>query len=157
MGAKHIFSMMQLIMSQPPEVQLVAKKCLENNAYFTHPENIMCAMLANENSEVRKVAVERILNIRKKETKQPRSKHARGIRFFKPPMMVCTCTEYTTMIDCDSKSVNITKSPGIKALSDEELMCVLSSPLSLPNYPGHTTCVERCVKLVKKASKQVYG
>ena len=45
----------------------------------------------------------------------------------------------------------------ISHLSDDELKAALASPLALPKYPCHTTSVERCVKLVSEASKQVYG
>ena len=45
----------------------------------------------------------------------------------------------------------------ISHLSEDELKEALASPLDLPKYPCHTTSVERCMKLVSEASKQVYG
>ena len=114
-------------------------------------------MLADEDAEVRSEAVERILNLRKKIPKKPRSKISRGIRFFKPPPLDWSCTSYTNMINWDSNKVVVTEPAMTKNLDDEGLKSMLASPLSLPSYPCHTTSVERCVKLVSEASKQVYG
>ena len=56
MGAKHLFEMMVLIKTQTQDDQAIAKKCLQHNAYFSHTENILCAMLTDSDSEVRKEA-----------------------------------------------------------------------------------------------------
>ena len=39
---------------------------VERNAYFAHPENIMLAMLADENEEIRNAAVKKIVFLRNK-------------------------------------------------------------------------------------------
>ena len=157
MAPKHMFEMMNLIRTQPEDVMTIAMETLQHNAYHCHPENLLCAMLADENAEVRSEAVERILNLRKKMPKKPRSKISRGIRFFKPPPLDWSCTSYTNMINWDSNKVVVTEPAMTKNLDDEGLKSMLASPLSLPSYPCHTTSVERCVKLVSEASKQVYG
>ena len=41
-------------------------------------------------------------------------------------------------------------------LSNDELNHFRDLPLTL-NYPNHTQCVERCIKLVTEASSSVYG
>ena len=82
---------------------------------------------------------------------------ARGIRFFKPPPLDWSSSSYQDMIDWKSKKVIITEPPVTKHLTDLDLKKALLTPLVLPNFPCHTTSVERCVKLVSEASKQVYG
>ena len=157
MAPKHIFEMMNLIRAQPEDVMTIAMETLQHNAYHCHPENLLCAMVADADAGVRSEAVERILKLRKKIPKKPRSKIARGIRFFKPPPLDWSCTSYTTMINWDSNKVVVTEPIFTKNLEDDGLNSLRASPLSLPSYPCHTTSVERCVKLVSEASKQVYG
>lgn len=158
MGAKHLYDMMELIKkTQPEDVQAIAMRVMQHNAYFAHPENILAAMLVDDSEEIRKRAVEKILAVRRMKVKKPRRKVARGIRLFQPPNLNLTCSNYTDMIDWNSKKVPVTEPPVTKGYSDDDLKLAVSEPLSLPAYPCHTTSVERCVKLVTEASKQVYG
>ena len=46
------------------EVQEIALRVLERNAYFAHPENILLGMLADENQKICQIAVDKILKIR---------------------------------------------------------------------------------------------
>ena len=159
MAPKHVFEMMSLIRTQSDDVRVIAMETAKHNAYHAHPENIVCAMLADQSDEIRSEAVERILTLRRMKPKKPRSKiaSARGIRFFKPPPLDWDCTSYSNMINWNSKEVMVSEPALTKNMSDSEIRSALNSSLSLPSYPCHTTSVERCVKLVSEASKQVYG
>ena len=75
-------------------MQLIAKKCLQHNANFAHPENVLSAMLCDADPEVRKEAVQKILAVRSGKRKAPRSKVTRGIRFFKPPPLDWKSSSY---------------------------------------------------------------
>ena len=157
MGAKHVYHTMKLIQTQPEDVQVIAMRVVQHNAYFAHPENLLCTMLTDDDVGVRKEAVEKVLAIRASKINKPRSRIARGIRFFKPPPLKWDNTSYTNMIDWSAKEVTMTEPPVIRTFTDDEIKSALTSPLSLPGYPCHTTSVERCVKLVTEASMQVYG
>ena len=74
---------------------------------------------------------------------------------FKVPQLNWEATSYTRMIDWQ-KSV-VTEPPVVKSFSDDMLKQVYSQPLNLPDYSVHTQSVERAVKLVSEASKEVYG
>ena len=62
-------------------------------------------MLTDSDIEVRKEAVVKLLAARKGKEKKPRSRIARGIRFFQPPLLNWNSTSYTNMMDWNSKKV----------------------------------------------------
>ena len=66
MGAKHLFHMMQLILTQPEEIQDIARRVVQNNAFYAHPENILVAMLEDEDKTIRKEALDKITAVRAK-------------------------------------------------------------------------------------------
>ena len=61
---KHYFMQVQLLKLLPKKVQEVVKENTDRSAYHAHPENILLAMLADDNQEVRGKAVDRILGLR---------------------------------------------------------------------------------------------
>ena len=63
-GPKHYFMQVQLLKLLPKKVQEVVKENTDRSAYHAHPENILLAMLADDNQEVRGKAVDRILGLR---------------------------------------------------------------------------------------------
>lgn len=48
----------------PKRYRDIIDPVIENNAYFAHPENMLLSMLADDSSEVRQMAVNKILNAR---------------------------------------------------------------------------------------------
>ena len=155
MGPRHLFHTIELINTQPTDVRAIALKVVENNKYFAHTENMLASMLEDSDEVVRKEAVDRILDIRKKGTVNPRSKYARGIRFFKVPPLQFNATHYTRMIQWKKKFLS--EPPVTKELSDEVISSAIAEPLNFPKYPVHTQSVERCVKKVSEATKEVCG
>ena len=66
-GPKSLYDLYQRIQVFPDsQVKDIATKVVERNAYFAHPENIMLAMLADENEEIRNAAVKKIIFLRNK-------------------------------------------------------------------------------------------
>ena len=112
-------------------------------------------MLEDEDKAIRKEALDKIKAVRAKGLVKIRTKIARGVRLFKVPQLNWEATSYTRMIDWQ-KSV-VTEPPVVKSFSDDMLKQVYSQPLNLPDYSVHTQSVERAVKLVSEASKEVYG
>ena len=71
-GAKHVFVTMQLIKTQPKDIQKVVKPVVQRNTYFTHSVNLLAAMLADSDGIVREQAVRTIQRVRSKPSKQRR-------------------------------------------------------------------------------------
>ena len=154
-GAPLLFEMMNLIKTQSEEVQQIAKPVVQNNAYFAHPENVLAAMLADEDEEVRRDAVNKILALRKMKNEPKKSKMIRGIRVFKVPKLNWDASKYIEIFDWTT--TNITEPPVTKSFSEDDLLTAFEAPLLFPDYSLHTQAVERAVKLVSEASKVVYG
>lgn len=124
-------------------------KVFENNGYFAHPENILVSMLVDSREIIRKLAVRRIQNARKRVTN--------GIRIFKVPSINFDADDYINLIDW--QSCTITEPSMTMKYSDSDLQNIIKEK-NIPEFlkfPCHTQAVERCVKLVTEASQKVCG
>ena len=63
-GAKNVFSILQLVKTQTKEIQDIAKKYVQINAFFAHSSNLLVSMLADEDKSIRLKAVNAIMKIR---------------------------------------------------------------------------------------------
>ena len=64
-GSKNFFNLVQRITQlSKKEVKHIALQNVQKNAFFAHPENILLAMLEDDNKDVRKQAVSRVQAIR---------------------------------------------------------------------------------------------
>ena len=81
-GAKNVFSIMQLVKTQPKEIQDVVKKYVQINAFFTHSSNLLIAMLADEDKSIRVKAVDAIMKIRHNKVKSTVERTDSGLRVF---------------------------------------------------------------------------
>ena len=63
-GPKHVHLAIQLLKYLPPAVNNVVKPYIARNAYFAHPENVLLAMMTDENCNKRAKAVNIVLNLR---------------------------------------------------------------------------------------------
>ena len=62
----HFFIMVQRVQRFPhSQIQKIAMKVLQRNAYFSHLENLVLGMLCDENEGVHRIAVNKIQCIRK--------------------------------------------------------------------------------------------
>ena len=78
---------MQLVKTQPKEIQDIAKKYVQINAFFAHSSNLLITMLADENKSTRKKAVNGILKIRNKEVQSEVERTDSGLRIFRVPTL----------------------------------------------------------------------
>jgi len=90
-GAVHLFSSMQLIKTQPDDVQKVTKEVVQRNAYFAHSENVLAAMVTDGDGEGRGRAVDVIL------TARGQSHHP--LRRFSVPQLNWEADAYPEMIN----------------------------------------------------------
>ena len=141
---EHLFVQTKLLDLLPEDVKAVAKEYVSSNAYYAHPENLLAAMLADDNIHVRKRAVKVILGIRSK------SATIRPVRNFKVPTLLYDAEHYYEMIDWEAEV--LTEPPLTYRLSDDEIREVATEPLTFPSYNSHTQSIERAIKNVTNAS-----
>ena len=128
----------------------VVDKVIQHNAYFSHPENLLIAMIHDDSPVVRELGYRRILKARSTVQKETRS--------FVVPKINFTASEYHQMIDW--QTTNVTEPPSTKYLTNTEVETLIKSkekPKNMTDFPCHTQAVERMIKLVTDASAAVVG
>ncbi|KAB7505002.1 hypothetical protein Anas_12575, partial [Armadillidium nasatum] len=147
-------------------------------SYFAHGENILIAMLADEEEEVRVRAVNKLLNIKglneiftcedsfeggvvesesedepaeDDETKYPPMN--KGVRTFLKPKINFNASSYHTMTPISQWEII---PPILNAMSEAEIKNLIYNPLEL-RHDCHSQNVERHIKLVTEASLAVVG
>lgn len=126
-GSRHIFQLIQWTRSFPASVKKVVEASIQINGYFCHPENILLAMLTDEDRSVRSEAYEKVLEARR----HPASR----IRQFLIPKINFHSTSYTTMIDWANVK-NLSEPPCIQFISQKDLVDLYDSGqiIDIPGY-----------------------
>ena len=65
---------MELIIEVPEEVNKICAKVVQNNAYFAHPENVLPAMLEDQDETIRRKAVNKIIEVRQQKVEKVMAK-----------------------------------------------------------------------------------
>ena len=152
-GPKHYFMQVQLLKLLPKKVQEVVKENTDRSAYHAHPENILLAMLADDNQEVRGKAVDRILGLRQ-DSDNP-DKGDISVRKFVVPAINYSCKTYYDMIDFDQEVVY---EPNLTAdLTVAELHNIKLEKLIVKKFSNNNQGVERLVKQTSRACQRVVG
>jgi len=149
-GPKHAFNTVRYSRYMPKKLKMVIDPVIQRNAYFANPENILLAMISDEQKHIRELAMRRILRARSE---------SYGIRHFKIPPLRFDATEYFDLIDW--QSCDVTEPPLLSEISENDMAMYIGSgyvpKIDFPKYPCHTQAVERCVKLVTEAAAAVCG
>jgi len=90
LGPALLFKQMQLIKTQPEDVQETVMPVMQQNAYMAEPGVIFCFMLESSTTTVRYKALEVIKKLKAKPNKKPRAKWTRGVHPLKVPTLQCT-------------------------------------------------------------------
>ncbi|CAH0547286.1 unnamed protein product [Brassicogethes aeneus] len=149
-GARHLWKIIYLSRYLPQILRNVIDPVIQRNAYFSHPENLLLAMLTDDKPTIRTLALRRILK-----TRNQRQNNI-GVRKFKVPKINFKADEYYEMITYATYLNN--EPPLTKSISVEELKSYIDTNeyiMTFPNYPCHTQSVERCVRLVTEAAAAV--
>lgn len=148
-GARHFLKMAMFSRYLPMELKNIMDECLERNAFFAHTENILLAMLSDDRTFVRKLAIRRILNAR---TRTPTA----TVRTFEIPSTLNLDASDILDLVC-WQNETIFEPPLTRNMSDENLQEFLKNPTSITfkKFPCHTQAVERSVKTVTEASSSV--
>ena len=132
---------------------------IQRNGFFAHHENVLIAMVNDDDPTVRALGWRRIKKARSSNLKK-------SVRAFTVPKINFDAKVYHTMIDWN---VDYTEPPLTKNITSEELDGYIStrsfpgyeqwsfSKGSIVNIPCHSQAVERHVKLVSDSSKNVVG
>ena len=147
---KHVYHQTKLLKLLPASVVEIVKPYVSRNAYNAHPENLLLAMLDDDDVDVRRKAVNIIKTIRTEH--QPPN---RPLREFRVPEIDYDADNYHSLIDWES--LQLTEPPLTYDLTNDDLDKIIEEPLTLPPYRSHTQSVERAVKLVTDVSGKVYG
>lgn len=152
-GAQHLWLTINCSRYLDDNLKNVIDPVIQRNGYFGHPENLLIAMLADDNKVIRELACRRIL--------KARSERVTRIRKFKIPSFNFNALHYTDIIAWHDKQISVTEPPLTKSLSAETLNEIVENGLGIKDnialFPCHTQTVERCIKLVTEASGAVCG
>jgi hypothetical protein len=178
-GAKNLFYLIQKINKFPDiSIRDICFKTLNYNSYFAHGENILIAMLADEDEQVRRKAVNKILCIKgiissfdfeeddfaegivesddENETCDNESEYPymnKDVRIFLKPNINFKASCYhkiTPILEWQ------TIPPILRGLSGNDIKNFIQNPLEL-GHECHSQNVERHIKLITEASSAVVG
>ena len=132
----------------PEEIKEVVKGKTDDGGWMAHSEILLLHLLASNEEEQRRFAVNKIVAIRagseRGETKN---------RPHKVPKLNWSAQKIENMILWDSATEPILTAE----LKTDDIRGFLSKPFTMPPYPSHTQSVERLVKEVSAASLKVIG
>ena len=133
---------------QSPCIRNISLKNLRNNAFCLLPENMIYAMLCDNDPEVRALALNKIIAIRES---------GANSRINKIMEINYDAERYWELIDIDNPGIGEPACTAKFLKSELEEMMQTQSKPELPVYPSHSQSVERAVKLVSEASQCVFG
>jgi len=135
---------------------------LQRNAYFAHSENVILGMLAEDDENIHRRAVDKILELRSEasattdmESSTLESSRKDVVRQLKVPKINVEATHFYELTNLDSIK-NISQPPTMTDLDDTLISQMLTKPLVL-QHPCHNQAVERHVKLITEAALVVTG
>ena len=146
-GSHHFLKQIRLERILPPDVRNIVGPIIQKNSYWAHEENVLLAMLADDNPSNRRAAIDRIKTIR-----QFPISSQQHVREFLPPKVVESVETLKDLLPPQGRfepplTINFTVEQ-LEKIAEEPLIC---------DIPCHSQAVERCVRLVTEASSQVYG
>lgn len=152
MGARHLWRLIQLSRFLSETDRLVVDKCIQRNAFFGHPENILISMLVDDRKEIRELAARRI-----KLSRQSPVADYSEVRKFRIPPLNFDAEDYHSLVNW--QELPRTQPPMLKDVSDDEIEKAIQIPQkwTLDDFPCHTQSVERHVKMVTEAAASVCG
>ena len=127
-----------------------------SNCFFAHSENVLLAMMFDDDIGIRKKACQMVLSARKRALK------AKKVRKFKLPKnrLNMEAKHYSEMLDWSKmKPSEITEPPLLRKYSDEELKQFSEGliELEMSQIPCHSQAVERFVALTSSAAISEIG
>jgi len=161
--AKNVFKLIERVRQFPADkVRDISMKVLQRNAYFAHSENVILGMLAEDDENIRRRAVDKILALRSEasattgmESSNLESSSKDVVRQFEVPKSNVEATHFYELTNLDSIK-DISQTLDVMDSDDTSIAQMLTTPLVL-QHPCHNQAVERHVKLVSEAASVVTG
>ena len=163
-GARNFFYIMERIKEiSSSSIQAIMKDVMQRNGFFVHSENILVAMLSDDNKNLQRIAVNKILKVRESIRGKPLSEteiltqdhvsssslSSQEVRKFQIPQIDFGAKSYNAMIDLNEGEIS--EPPVLRSLQHDEIEAFRDHPL-LFNNPCHNQTVKRHVKLVTQVS-----
>ena len=142
-GSRNLFRSIELLRQR---TQATVRPVIQRNGYWAHPEQLLLAMVADDDGVVREQAIHHISAAREKLTEE--------LRVFAIPPIKFEAGSYVNMI---SWCGPITQPPLLRDMSDSELQNIAIAPIAVSPYPVHTQAVERAVRTVTETCLAVVG
>jgi hypothetical protein len=153
-GSRHYWRLIQFSRYLKPHLKTVVDEVIQRNAYFCHVENILLAMLTDQQNHIRELACRRILSAKGRDGSTVR------IRQFRVPKVNFAAQNYIDLVDWTSTDKY--DPPVLKSVTKEQLKAYIVNPektqlVDFPKFPCHTQGTERCIRLVTEAAAAVCG
>ena len=149
-GPKNLFFLMKRSeLMEDSDARKIVQRCIQRNAFFAHPENILLSQLASAQKSDRIDAVQTIIKAREK------NEPLADVRLFRVPPLDFKATKWQLMIKWTE--TDIYEPPLVRNISNAELLAVVATPFEVPGFKCHIQMAERAVKEVTKASQRVVG
>lgn len=129
----------------------VAQDSVGRNSFMAHPENLLLAMLGDQDQTTRAEAVSLI-----KQMRQRRSQPA-PVRCFRKPVLNFGARHYIELAEVrEAAAAGDVEPPYCQLLDDGQLEACLTTPL-VTGIPNNTQSTERAVRLTTEAAAAVSG
>jgi len=150
-GSKHLWKIIHLARNVDfdDKARAVFESSVQRNAFYAHPENIILAMLMDDEPNIRKNAVDKV--------KFCRINSSATLRSFKVPQVNFFASSYLELSDMSNSVVS--EPPIVRHIQTdhlENLWCDLKFQKQF-GFPCHNQAVERHVKITSEAASSVIG
>ena len=160
-GSNNLFGLIKRCKTLDDSTKKIVYPVIQNNGYFAHSECILLSMIVDHDTNLRKLALSRIIKARGSEDSHTKRK-------FRMPEINFNAEHYGDMIMWKSEYIDdevseepryltlYTEPPVLSGLS-EDLHHVVQEgklPDSIYNLPSHNQRVERAIKLVSQTSQK---
>ena len=150
-GPRHMLKAVQLVDKYcTAQVKTVVHPVLQRGAWHAHSENLLLSLLGSEDIEERKLAVEKIKEIRGDDEYRDKS-----VREFHVPQLNFEADSMFNLIDLsEGQLFEPVLTCHVQTLQLEQY---IDEPFPQPEADCHTQCCERAVKETTIAAGKVFG
>ncbi|KAG0726342.1 hypothetical protein GWK47_036814 [Chionoecetes opilio] len=131
-GAKHLHGMMVRTRYLSSSLKKVVDPVIRRNGFCGHPENVLLAMITDEQPHIRELGLRRIMKARSHVS-------ANKIRRFRVPPLNLDATEYQDMVDW--QTLTVTEPPVMMDMTENELkdpdLCSDFTTCPFPRFLSH--------------------
>lgn len=151
-GPKHLFELVQRTRTHANEVFPTVKKYVTYNSFFAHPENMLLAMIADRDKNIRRIGYSKIIDCRKTRTE--------GLRTFAKPtkkQLNFHSDAYHELLIWDK--IKVFEPPFTHQFNVEELTKFMNADevISIPEIPLHTQACEYNIQALTESVTAVAG